>query len=335
MIAKKIGIDLGTVNTLVYVPKKGIVVNEPSVVALNIDTNDIVAIGAEAEEMLGRTPEALLSYKPLRDGVIADFKVTQAMLKHYLNQALGRLRLLRPDVMVSIPAGATSTERKAVIDATMAAGARAAYVIHEPVAAALGAEVPIASPAGNLVVDIGGGTSEITVVSLSGIVAQNSVRVGGDKLSKSIADYLRREHNLSIGDQTADEVKHRIGTATIPKKEMTMEVKGRDIGTGLPKTTMLSSNDLVETLEDTLEKIVLAIRNVLEQTPPELVSDIIDRGIIITGGSAKLKNIDTLLSKTIGVPVIVANNPELCVALGTGIALENLEDYRKSLLFKA
>lgn len=332
MLAKKIGIDLGTVNTLVYLPGRGIVVNEPSVVALNTDDNSLVAIGTEAEDMLGRTPEALLSHRPLRDGVIADFRVTQAMLKHYINQALGRLRLIRPDVMVSIPAGATSTERKAVIDATMAAGARAAYVISEPVAAALGAEVPIANPAGNFIIDIGGGTTEIAVISLSGIVASNSVRVGGNKISRSIADYLRRQYSLAIGEQTADEIKHTIGSAVSPKKDLTMEVKGRDIASGLPQTVTLSSHEIVESLQDVLDKIMLAIRTVLEKTPPELVSDIVDRGLILTGGGAKLKNIDTLLSRTIGVPVIIADRPELCVALGTGIALENLEDYKKSLL---
>ncbi|MEX0748535.1 MAG: rod shape-determining protein [Candidatus Saccharimonadales bacterium] len=332
MFAKRIAIDLGTVNTLVFVPGKGIVVNEPSVVAINSDDNSIVAIGAAAEDMLGRTPEALISHRPLRDGVIADFRITREMLKHYINQAIGQWRLVKPDVMISIPAGATSTERKAVIDATLAAGARNAYVINEPVAAALGAGVPITAPQGNMIIDIGGGTSEIAVISLGGVVAQASVRVGGNKIDAAISEYLRKTHNLSIGERTAETIKHTIGRAIADEEKHTMKVRGRDIIGGLPKTIAISDLEIIDTVQDVLEKIVFSIRSVIEQTPPELVSDIIDRGIILTGGGARLQDIDKLLIKVINVPIIVAEDPELCVVNGAGIALGDLAEYQKSLL---
>lgn len=333
MLARKIGIDLGTNTTLVYVPRKGIVVNEPSVVARELGDEQLVAIGYEAERMLGRTPESLTSYRPLREGVIADFGVTQAMLKHYLNQTMGRLRWMQPDVMISLPAGATSTERKAVIDAVESAGAREAHIILEPVAAALGAEIPVASPAGNLVIDIGGGTTEIAVISLNGLVATNSIRVGGDRLSQTITHHLRRNYNLAVGERTADEVKAKIGSALPLTKEKIMEVKGRDIAGGLPKTVQLSSSEVTEAMQEPLERMVLAIRNVLERTPPELVSDIIDRGMVLTGGGAKLRNMAQYLSKKIGVPANTIENPELAVALGTGVALTHLAEYKQSALF--
>lgn len=332
MFAKRIAIDLGTVNTLVYVPGKGIVVNEPSVVAINSDDRSVVAVGAEAENMLGRTPEALISHRPLSDGVIADFRITREMLKHYINQAIGRYRLLKPDIMISLPAGATSTERRAVVDATIAAGARNAYVIHEPVAAALGAGIDITTPRGNMVIDIGGGTTEIAVISLGGVVAQASVRVGGNKIDTAISEYLRKNYSLSIGEQTAENVKHTIGRAITGEKKHTMKVKGRDIVGGLPKTVTISDYEIVDTIQDVIEKIVFSVRNVIEKTPPELVSDIIDRGIILTGGGSKLKNLDKLLVKVISVPIIVADEPELCVVNGTAIALDNLAEYQKSLV---
>jgi rod shape-determining protein MreB and related proteins len=332
MFAKKIGIDLGTVSTLVYLPKRGIVVHEPSVVALDVNSDEVVAIGKEAEEMLGKTPEAIQLYRPLSDGVIADFGATQQMLRHYITQAIGRLRLIKPDIMISVPGGATSTERKAVTDVAIAAGGRAAYIIQEPVAAALGASIPIASPGGNMIIDFGGGSVEIAVISLGGIVAQSSVRVGGNKIDNAISDYLRKEYNLAVGDQTAEEVKRTIGTAMPTKKPLKMDVKGRDIIGGLPKTVSVSSIEIVESIQDILEKVVLAIRNVLEQTPPELVSDIIDRGIILSGGGALLKNVDKLLAKVIGVPVTIIDDPINCVARGIGVALSNLSDYQKSLL---
>ena len=332
MFSKRIAIDLGTANVLVYVPKRGIVINEPSVVALNTEDNRIVAVGAEAKEMLGRTPDTIVASRPLKDGVIADYRTTQAMIKHYIAKVAGGFRLSRPDVMVCVPAGATSTERKAVIDATLAAGARAAYIIKEPIAAAIGASIPIASAAGNMVVDIGGGTTEIAILSLGGVVAQNSVRVGGNRIDAAIADYVRKQHGLAIGDQTAEDIKKQIGSAMVLAKDRTMEVRGRDVIAGLPKTITVSSNEITKAMTEELEKIILAIRAVLEQTPPELSSDIIDRGMVLTGGGALLKNLDKLLTKVIGVPCVVAEEPMLCVARGTGIALDNLDEYKRSLV---
>ena len=332
MFAKRIAIDLGTVNTLVYVPKKGIVVNEPSVVALNSDNEEIVAIGAEAEEMLGRTPEALISNRPLKDGVIADFRITREMLKHYMNQAIGRYRLVKPDVMITLPAGATSTEKKAVIDATLAAGARAAHAIEETVAAAIGAGVSITEPHGNMVIDIGGGTTEIAVISLGGVVAQDSVRVGGNKIDAAISEHLRKVHNLSIGEHTAEKIKFKVGRAMLGEEKHTMEVRGRDIIGGLPKTVKIADAEIIDPIQDILQQIVLSIRSVIENTPPELVSDVIDRGILLTGGGAMLTDMDALLNKVINVPILVADEPELCVVKGAGVALSNLSEYQKSLL---
>lgn len=331
MFGKRIAIDLGTANVLIYVPKRGIVFNEPSVVAINTTDNRIVAIGQEAREMLGRTPDTIVASRPLRDGVIADYRITQAMIKHYIQKVSGGFRLSRPDVMVCVPAGATSTERRAVVDATLAAGARAAYIIKEPVAAAIGAGIPIASAAGNMVVDIGGGSTEIAIMSLGGIVAQNSIRVGGNRIDAAIADYVRRKYSLAIGDRTAEEIKQNLGSALILTKDRSMEIRGRDIIAGLPKTITIHSNELTEAMADELEKIVLAIRSVLEQTPPELSSDIIDRGMILSGGGALLKNLDKMLTNITGVPCVVAEDAMLCVARGTGIALDNLDEYKRSL----
>jgi rod shape-determining protein MreB and related proteins len=330
-LGRRIAIDLGTANVLVFLPKRGIVINEPSVVALDTDTNRIMAIGAEAKEMLGRTPDNIVASQPLRDGVIADYRITQAMIKHYINKVSGGVRLSRPEVMVCVPAGATSTERRAVIDATMAAGAKSAHIIKEPVAAAIGAGIPIASAAGNMVVDIGGGTTEIAILSLGGVVAQNSIRVGGNKIDLAIADYIRRKYGLAVGDRTAEEIKKEIGSAMILGKDRSMEIRGRDIVQGLPKTITIRSNEITTAIQDELEKIVLAIRAVLEQTPPELSSDIIDRGMILTGGGALLKNLDKMLTSVTGVPCVVAEDPLLCVVRGTGIALDNLDEYKRSL----
>jgi len=332
MFTNRIAIDLGTVNTLVYLPRKGITINEPSVVALNSDNDEIVAIGQDAREMLGRTPEALLSHEPMRDGVIADFRVTREMLKHYINLSIGRFRLVKPDVMICVPVGATSTERKAVIDATLAAGTRSVHVISEPVAAALGAGVPITDPIGNMVIDIGGGTTEIAVISLGGVVAESSVRVGGNKLNAAISEHIRKVHNLAIGEQTAENIKQKIARAMQPDEPSTMMVDGRDIIGGLPKKVEVSDRELVEPLQEVLEKVLFAVRHVLEQTPPELVSDISQRGIVLTGGSAQLKDLDKLLKKIINVPIIIADDPELCVVNGAGAALENLAEYKRSLL---
>lgn len=333
MLAKRIGIDLGTANVLVYVPKRGIVINEPSVVAVS-DDNKVLAVGNEAREMVGRTPESITAYRPLRDGVIADYRVTEAMIHYFINKVSGSVRLFRPEVMVCVPAGVTSTEKRAVIDATKAAGAREVYIIPEPVAAAIGADIPIDSAAGNLVVDIGGGTTEVAVISLGGIVASNSVRIGGNRLDQSIAEYIRKKYGLAVGDRTAEEIKIEIGSALPVEKEKTIEIRGRDMIAGLPKTINISSNEITEAMQNEIEKIVLAVRNVLEQTPPELSSDVIDRGMIMTGGGSLLRNLDKLLTKATGIPCHVADDALYCVAKGTGIALENLDDYKKSVLAK-
>ncbi|MCC7289338.1 rod shape-determining protein [bacterium] len=332
MLTKRIAIDLGTANILVYLPKKGIVANEPSVVAVSVDDDKIVAIGNEAKEMLGRTPDIITASRPLRDGVIADYRITQSMLKHFINKVSGRFRFTRPELMISVPAGVTSTERRAVIDAALAAGAKKAYIIREPVAAAIGANVPISAPAGNLVVDIGGGTTEVAIISLGGIVAQNSVRVGGNKIDQAISDYIRKKYGLVIGDQTAEEIKKKIGSAMPLDKPLTMQVRGRDLIAGLPKIVTLNSDEVTKAIGDRLDEILLAVKAVLEQTPPELSSDIIDRGIVMTGGGSLLRNIDKLMTKVTGVPAYVAEDPQLCVVRGTGIALENLDDYMRSVI---
>jgi len=331
MLGRRIGIDLGTTNVLVYIPKKGIVINEPSVVAISQDDNKVMAVGNEAKTMLGRTPENIVASRPLKDGVIADYRITAAMLKYFINKVSGGIQLRRPEVMVSIPAGVTSTERRAVTDAALAAGAKAAYTILEPLAAAIGAGIPIATPAGNMVVDIGGGTTEVAVISLGGIVAVNSVRVGGNRFDEAIANYIRKKHNLIIGDRTAEEIKVQIGTAIPIAQEEHMEVRGRDAIGGLPRTIKVSSNEIQQALTGELNQIIATVKSVLEQTPPELSSDVIDRGMVLTGGGALLKNIDKLLSEVTGVPAHISEDALLCVAKGTGIALEHLDEYKKSV----
>ena len=332
LFQNKIGIDLGTANTLVFVPKKGIIINEPTVVAISIDDNKVLAVGQEAKEMLGRTPEAITASRPMRDGVIADYRVTEAMLRYFMNKALGNIRFFRPEVMISVPGGITSTERRAVIDAATAAGAKTAYVIKETVASAIGAGIPISSPTGNLIVDIGGGTTDVAVLSLGGIVTSTSARVGGNKIDQAIADHIRRKHGLAIGDRTAEEIKMNIGSALMVDEEESMEIKGRDMIQGLPRTAVVSTNEVVEAIQDELREIVQAVRRVLQETPPELASDIIDKGMVLTGGSSLLRNLDRMISQSVGVPAYVAEDPILCVAKGTGVALENLESYKKSIL---
>ncbi|MBI2797869.1 rod shape-determining protein [Candidatus Saccharibacteria bacterium] len=332
MLKKRIAIDLGTSNTRVYVPKKGVVANEPSVVAVSIDDNRIVAVGNEAKEMLGRTPDIITASKPLKDGVIADYRITQALLKFLINRVAGKFRLTRPELMISVPIGITSTERRAVIDAALNAGARKVYIIRAPVAAAIGANVPIAAPAGNLVVDIGEGTTEVAIISLGGIVAENSVRIGGGKVDTAITDFIRKNHGLVVGSQTAEDIKKQVGSALPLKKPQKMQIRGRDAVSGLPKTIELSSDDITEAISECLDDIILAVKAVLEQTPPELSSDIIDRGMIMTGGGSMLKNIDKLMTKVTGVPSYVAEEPMLCVAKGTGIAMENLDEYIRSVM---
>lgn len=332
MLRKKIGIDLGTTNILVYLPKKGVVINEPSVVAISTTDKKILAVGVEAKEMLGKTPDTIIARRPLKDGVIADYRTTEAMLRYFINKALGGLRILRPEVMVAVPAGITSTERRAVVDATMAAGAKAAYIIKEPIVAAIGAGIPIGSPSGNMIIDSGGGTTEVAVISLGGIVASSSVRIGGNKLDQAILEYTRRNYNLAIGERTAEDIKINIGAALPMKEPMTMEVRGRDMITGLPRTITLTTNDVVEAVKISMEGMVEAIKEVLHNTPPELAADVIDKGIIMSGGTSLLRNIDQLISKATGVPAYVADDALFCVAKGTGIALENLEAYKRSIL---
>ena len=325
----KIGIDLGTANILVYVKGKGIVAREPSVVAVS-DDNHIVAVGEEAREMIGRTPGNITAIRPMKDGVIADYVITEAMLRYFIKKA-GR-SFTKPDVMISVPSGVTSVEKRAVRDAALKAGAREAYLIEEPLAAAIGANVPISGPSGNLIIDIGGGTSEIAVISLGGIVVSRSVRVGGNRFDEAIANYVRKKYNVMIGDRTAEEVKIQIGTALPLERELHMEVRGRDLIAGLPRTVPLTSSEVMEALEQPLQQIVGAVRGVLEETPPELSSDIIDKGMVMSGGGALLRNIDKLLTQVTGVPCHVAENALNCVALGTGLALEHFDFFRKSLV---
>ncbi|MBD3248373.1 MreB/Mrl family cell shape determining protein [Candidatus Falkowbacteria bacterium] len=332
MFIKSIGIDLGTTNTLVHLPKKGIVINEPSVVAVSINDKKVLAVGNEAKEMLGRTPDTIIAVRPLKDGVIADYRTTEAMLRYFINKTLGGLRIFRPEVMVAVPAGITSTERRAVIEATISAGAKAAYIIKEPIAAAIGADIPIGSASGHMIVDIGGGTSEIAVISLGGIVSATSTKVGGCKLDAAILDFIRRKYNLSIGERTAEEVKINIGSALYLKNKLSMEVRGRDIITGLPRSINVISDDVTEAIQGELEAIIMSIKKVLNDTSPELAADIMDKGIVMSGGSSQLRNFDQLVSRTIGVPVYLADDSHLCVARGTGIALDNLDSYKRSIL---
>ena len=332
MFDTKIGIDLGTANTLVFMPKKGIIFNEPTVVAISLGDNRVLAVGQEAKEMLGRTPETIIASRPMKDGVIADYRVTEAMLRYFINKALGKVRFFRPEVMISVPGGITSTERRAVVDAAVAAGAKAAFVIKETVAAAIGAGIPIEEAKGNLVIDIGGGTTDVAVLSLGGIVNATSVRTAGNKLDQAIIDYVRRKHGLAIGERTAEEIKITIGSALALGEEEQMEVKGRDMITGLPKPVTVTTNQVVEAIADELQEIVRAVKTVLQDTPPELASDIIDKGMVITGGTALLKNLDHYIAHHVGVPCYVAEEPLLCVARGTGVALDNLDSYKKSIL---
>ena len=332
MFAKRIGIDLGTAYTLVHVPRRGIVINEPSVVAVSLIDNKILAVGNEAKEMVGRTPETIVAIKPLKDGVIADYRTTEAMLRYFVNKTLGGMRIFRPEVMIAVPAGITSTERRAVTDATIAAGARAAYIIKEPVAAAIGADIPIGSASGHMIIDIGGGTAEMAVISLGGIVSINSVRVGGNKFDAAITNFIRKKYNMAIGERTAEEVKINIGSALYLEDKLTMEVKGRDIVSGLPRIITVTSDDVTDAIQNELEEIVASAKLVLQGTPPELAADIMDKGMILAGGSSLLRNIDQLLARTTGVPAYVADEALFCVVKGTGIALDNLNSYKRSIL---
>ena len=292
----------------------------------------ILAVGAEAKEMLGRTPDTIIAVRPMKDGVIADYKTTAAMLRYFVNKALGGVRLFRPEVMVAVPAGITSTERRAVIDATIAAGAKAAYIIKEPIVAAIGAGIPIGSPSGHMIIDIGGGTSEMAVISLGGIVASTSVRIGGNRFDAAITEFIRRKYNLAIGERTAERIKIDIGSAMYMEERLIQDIRGRDVVTGLPKTVSVTSDDITDAIQIELEGIIQAVKDVLHKTPPELSADVMDKGIIMSGGSSLLRNIDQLVTQVTGVPAYVADEALFCVAKGTGIALENLESYKRSIL---
>jgi rod shape-determining protein MreB len=331
MFDKRIGVDLGTVNVLVWVKGRGIVLQEPSVVAISINDNKIVEVGEKAREMLGRTPDTIEVARPLRDGVIADYVVTEAMLRYFISKVSGRLRLFKPIIAISVPVGVTSVESRAVHDAAIQAGGREAYLIPEPLAAALGAGMPVNTPTGNLVVDIGGGTSEAAVISMNGIVEFASVRVGGNRIDETIITYIRRKYNLVIGDQTAEQVKLAIGSALPLEEERKIEVRGRDQVSGLPKTIQINSAEVTEAIAEPLDTILGVVKAVLEKTPPELASDVIDRGIVMTGGGSLLRQFDRLLTKQLGVPCYVADNPIACVALGAGKALENYEVIKRTL----
>lgn len=331
MFVTQIGIDLGTVNVLVFVRGKGIVLREPSVVAVSINDNRIVAVGEEARQMLGRTPETIEVTRPMRGGVIADYVVTEAMLRYFISKVCGRVRLFRPDVMISVPVGVTSVESRAVRDAAIQAGSRTAYLVPEPLAAALGADMPIHTPTGNMLVNIGGGVSEAAVIAVNGIVVSSSVRMGGIKTDEAIAAYIRRKYNLLVGDQTAEDIKIQIGSALPLEEKLSMDVRGRDQVTGLPKTITITSDEVTEALVEPLATIAGTVKAVLEKTPPELSSDIIDRGIVMTGGGSLLRNIDRFLTMQTGVPCHVAEDPLACVAIGAGKALEQYNTLKRSL----
>lgn len=325
---------MGTTNTVVFVPKKGIVINEPSVVAVSVLDNKVLAVGNEAKEMIGRTPDSIIVSRPLVDGAIADYRITGAMLKYFLKKSIGVFGFFKPEVLVSVPAGITSTEKRAVIESTLNAGAKAVYLVKEPVLAAIGAKIPINSPIGNLILNIGGGTTELAVVSLGGIVASDSIRIGGNKFDLAIVEYVKKKHGLAIGERTAELLKTNIGSAVRVANEDRINIKGRDLTTGLPKTVEITTNEITEGLNDNLREIIQLIKNVLEHTPPELCSDIMDRGIVISGGSALLRGIDQLITKVTGVPARIADDPIFCVARGTGVVLENLDVYKKNVIAK-
>jgi len=334
LFSRKLGIDLGTANTLVYLPGKGVVINEPSVVAVSEQDNKVLAIGIEAKEMVGKTPDSIIAYRPMKDGVIADYRITEAMLRYFINKALGRFNFWKPDVMVSVPAGVTSTERRAVVEAAIRAGARNAYVVKEPILAAIGAGIPIYESKGHMIVDIGGGTTDVAVISLGGIVASTSVKCAGTKIDAAIADYIKKTFNLAIGDRTAEEVKIKIGAAVPLEEELRVTIKGRDYIQGLPRSAQVSTNEIVKAIDNELKQIIKAIKEVLAETPPELASDIIDHGIIMTGGSSLLRNLPDLIYRKTGVKAVVAEDALYCVAKGTGIALEHLDTYKRAILSK-
>lgn len=329
----KIGIDLGTTSILVFVPGRGVVLNEPSVVAVSSD-NQVLAVGSEAKKMIGRTPDTIRAYRPMRDGVIADYRVTEIMLGYFIRQVLGRWNFMRPEVLVSVPAGVSSTEKRAVVEAAIKAGAKNAYVVKEPILSAIGAGVPIYEPKGNMIVDCGGGTIDVAVISLGGIVASNSVKCAGNRIDAAIIDHIKKTRNLSIGEKTAEEVKIGVGSALPLQEELTMEIKGIDSVTGLPRVTEVSTNEIVQAIGKELREMIKAIKDVFQDTPPELASDIMDDGIIMTGGTSQLRNFPELIRRRTGVPAKLADQALFCVAKGTGVALEHLDTYKHTIIAK-
>ncbi|MFA5877927.1 MAG: rod shape-determining protein [Candidatus Staskawiczbacteria bacterium] len=334
MFTSKIAIDLGTCNSLVYVLGKGIVLNEPSVVALSIPGNKILAVGEGAKEMIGRTPAEIKVYRPLKDGVIADYRVTQAMLKYFIERTTKYYKFLKPELIISVPACITSTERRAVIEAALGAGAKQAYVAKEPILSAIGAGIPINSCSGHMIIDIGGGTSEVAVISLGGIVTTNSVRVAGDKIDAAISEYIKKKYNLAIGSQSAEEIKIKIGTAMPQREQKYLEIQGRDLVLGLPRNIKISNNEVCEAISEVLGEIVQAVKNVLSDTPPELSADIINKGMVLAGGGALLPKLNELIAQSTGVPCFVAEEPLFCVVKGTGLVLEHLTEYKRVIMAK-
>ncbi len=334
MLRKRIAIDLGTANTLVWLAGEGIVANEPTVVAISADDNRVIAIGEEAKKMLGRTPETLIASRPMREGVIADYLITEAMLRYFINKVIGRFQFFGPDVMICVPAGCTQVERRAALDATLSAGAAHAYLIDEPLAAAIGAGIPVSAPSGHMILDVGGGAAEAAVISLGGVVVHKTVRVAGNKIDEAIQDYLKKKYNLVVGDQTAEDLKIKIGTAINVAKEEKMEISGRDLVFGLPRSVTVSSNEICQAIKTPLMQIIGAVKGVLEDTPPELAADIIDKGIVMSGGTSLLSNFDKLLSEETGVPAHISEDALFCVVRGTGVVMENIELWKRSVTTK-
>lgn len=331
-LTRKLAIDLGTTSTLIYVPKRGIVLNEPSVVAISQADNAVLAVGQEAQAMIGRTPESITAHRPLKDGVIADYRIAEAMLRYLMKKAGASVKFFRPEVLVAVPANITSTERRAVVDATLSAGARSVYLIKEPVAAAIGANIPIGESSGHMIVDIGGGTTEAAVISLGGIVIAHSARVGGNVFDAAIMEHIRRRYGLVIGEPTAEHIKKSIGSAMHDDEPQHMSIRGRDLASGLPKEIVIVSSEVTEALREPLSEVIQAIKHVLQDTPPELAADVIDKGIVLSGGGASLRHIDQLISEATSVPCYIAEDPLVCVVKGAGAALENLDHYKRSIL---
>ncbi len=334
MLRKNIAIDLGTANTLVWVAGEGIISNEPTVVAISVDDNKVVAVGEEAKKMLGRTPDSLIANRPMREGVIADYQVTEAMLRYFIGKVTGKYSLFKPNVMVCVPAGCTQVERRAALEATLSAGAAKAYLIDEPLAAAIGAGIPVSAPSGHMIIDSGGGSTEAAVISLGGVVVHKSVRIAGTKLDEAIIGYIKKKHNLVIGDTTAEEIKIKIGSAIILPKEERMEISGRDLVFGLPRTVVVTSTEITDAIKQVVVQMIGAVKAVLEDTPPELAADIIDKGIVMSGGTSTLRNFDKFMTEETGVPAHLADEPLLCVVRGTGLVLENIELWRRSVTTK-